>query len=196
VAAAALAVLDRGGLAALTMRSVAAQLRMATMALYRYVADREQLEMLVVDRILASVDVAVPRGEDWQERASVLLERMRTAVSEHPAAVPLVLRHRQSSPAALRWIEAMLTVLTEAGFTGRDRVIAQRAIVGYLLGFLQNEHYASIAGPGTAAMARLPVEEFPLLSQTAAQAAQMSVDEEFRGGARAVLRGLAAHRDV
>jgi len=47
------------------------------------------------------------------------------------------------------WIEAMLTVLTDAGFTGSERVIAQRTIVGFLLGYLQNEHYASLIGPGT-----------------------------------------------
>ncbi|WP_019930797.1 TetR/AcrR family transcriptional regulator C-terminal domain-containing protein [Nocardia sp. BMG111209] len=190
LAAAALAVIDRDGLPALTMRAVAGELRMATMALYRYVPDREQLERLVVDRIVTPVDVTPPPVADWRERAWVLLDRVRAEVSAHPEAVPLVLRYRQSSPAVLRWMEAMLTVLTEAGFTGRERVIAQRTIVGYLLGFLQNAHYASIAGAGTAVLAQLPADEFPLLSQTAATARTLSADEEFRGGAEVVLRGL------
>jgi AcrR family transcriptional regulator len=192
--AAALAVIDRDGLAALTMRSVAQELRMATMALYRYVADRDQLEMLVVDRILAAVEVTPPAGADWREQALTLLDRMRAAVSAHPGAVPLVLRYRQSSTPVMHWIEAMLSVLTAAGFTGRERVIAQRTVVGYLLGFLQNEHYASIAGAGTAALARMSAEEFPLLAETAAAARSLSVDEEFRDGARVVLRGLADRR--
>ncbi|MQY28390.1 TetR/AcrR family transcriptional regulator C-terminal domain-containing protein [Nocardia aurantia] len=190
LAAAALAVIDRDGLPALTMRAVASELRMATMALYRYVSDREQLERLVVHRILTPVDVTPPPIPDWRERALVLLDRVRAEVSAHPEAVPLVLRYRQSSAAVLRWIEAMLSVLTEAGFTGRERVIAQRTIVGYLLGFLQNEHYASIGGAGTAALAELPAGEFPLLAQTAATARTLSADEEFRGGAEVVLRGL------
>ncbi|MCX4092335.1 TetR/AcrR family transcriptional regulator C-terminal domain-containing protein [Nocardia sp. alder85J] len=193
LAAAALAVLDRDGLAALTMRAVATELRMATMALYRYVADREQLETLVVTRVLAAVDVTPPPGRDWREQVTELLDRVRVAVSVHPEAVPLVLRYRQSDLTVLRWMEAMLTVLTAAGFTGRERVLAQRAIVGYLLGFLQNEHYASIAGPGTAALAGLSVDEFPLLTQTAATARTLSVEEEFRGGAGIVLRGLGGH---
>ena len=192
LAAAALAVIDRDGLSALTMRAVAKELRMATMALYRYVTDRDELEILVANRILDPVDVSLPPGTDWRERATLLLDRLRAAASAHPAAIPLTLRHRQSTPASLRWIEAMLTVLTDAGFTGPERVIAQRTIVGFLLGYLQNEHYASLIGPGTETLARASAEQFPLLAETAAQARTMSPADEFRGGTAIVLQGLAA----
>ncbi|MET8777864.1 TetR/AcrR family transcriptional regulator C-terminal domain-containing protein [Nocardia sp. NPDC050713] len=188
---AALAVIDRDGLDGLTMRAIAKELRIATMGLYRYVADRDQLEVLVVDRVLSAMETAPPEGPDWRARATVLLTRMRAAVADHPAAVPLILRHRQSSAASLHWMEAMLTVLTDAGFTGSERVIAQRTVVGFLLGFLQSEHYASIAGPGTATIAALSTDEFPLLVQTAGQARTMSIDDEFYGGVEIVLRGLA-----
>src|SRR5216117_771329 len=107
------------------MRTVARELGMATMSLYRYVADRRGLEVLVVDHVLAEVDTSPPAG-DWRAQLTVLLGRMRAAASAHPEAVPLVLRHRQSSPSSLRWIEATLTVLTSAGFRGRERVVAQR----------------------------------------------------------------------
>ncbi|MEV0297165.1 TetR/AcrR family transcriptional regulator C-terminal domain-containing protein [Nocardia sp. NPDC050710] len=194
LATAALAVIDRDGLAALTMRSVAKELRMATMALYRYVADRDQLEVLVVDRVLDPIDLDLPAGADWREQAALLLHRLRNAVSAHPAAVPLVLRHRQASVVTMRYIEAMLTVLTDAGFEGPDRVIAQRTVIGFLLGYLQNEHYASIRGPGTASLASMSADEFPLLVQTAGQAQTMSVDDEFGGGVEIVLRGLEPRR--
>jgi AcrR family transcriptional regulator len=195
LATAALAVIDRDGLPALTMRAVAQELRMATMALYRYVADRDELEILVANRILDPVDISLPPVADWRERAAILLERLRAAASAHPAAIPLTLRHRQSAPASLRWIEAMLTVLTEAGFTGSERVIAQRTIVGFLLGYLQNEHYASLLGAGTAALAQAPADEYPLLAETAARASAMSPADEFRGGTAILLQGLAARLD-
>lgn len=187
---AALAVIDRDGLPALTMRSLAKQLRMATMGLYRYVSDRNQLEVLIVDQVLDTLDVSVPSAADWREQVTILLDRMRAAAAAHPATVPLLLQYRQSSMNSIRWIEAMLSVLTAAGFEGRERVVAQRTIVGFLFGVLQSQHYASIAGAGTAAMAKLPAADFPLLAQTAAQASAMSVDEEFREGVRIVLRGL------
>lgn len=189
IAAAALAVIDRDGLGGLTMRAVASELGMATMSLYRYVADREELEALVVDHVLADLDLSVPAG-DWRTGVRVLLERLRDAGCAHRDVVPLLLRHRHSSPASVRWIETMLGVLTEAGFTGRRRVIAQRTLVGFLLGALQNEYYAPLSGAGTAAMTRLSGEDFPLLSETAAQAREVSSAEEFGAGLEIVLRGL------
>ncbi|MEV6277768.1 TetR/AcrR family transcriptional regulator C-terminal domain-containing protein [Nocardia sp. NPDC051832] len=189
LAAAALAVLDRDGLSGLTMRAVAKELHVATMALYRYVPDRDRLEVLVVDQVLGGVDLSVPPG-DWRDQLRALLDRMRVAVTAHPAAVPLLMRHRQSAAATLHIIEAMLGVLAAAGFTGRDRVLAQRTVIGYLLGFLQNEHYAALAGPGTAAMAELAAAEFPYLTETAAEARRLGPAAEFHGGLDIVLRGL------
>ncbi|WP_280494799.1 TetR/AcrR family transcriptional regulator [Nocardia farcinica] len=187
---AALAVIDRDGLSALTMRAVAKELGMATMALYRYVPDRDGLERLIVDSLFESVDVCVPADTPWRERVILLLDRLRAAVAAHPETVPLLLAHRQSSPTSLRWMEAMLGVLTEAGFDGAERVIAQRTLVAFLLGFLQNEHYASVRGRGTAVIAELPEADYPHLTATARTALRIAPDEEFRGGAQIVLRGL------
>ncbi|WP_174184988.1 TetR/AcrR family transcriptional regulator C-terminal domain-containing protein [Nocardia barduliensis] len=190
VVAAALAVLDRDGLSALTMRAVAKELGMATMALYRYVRDRDALEVLVADQVFASIDTSLPAGGDWKARVAVLLEHIRDGFSAHPAAVPLVLRHRQSSVESLRVMETMLAVLTEGGFTGRARVIAQRTLVAFLVGYLQNKHYAPLPGRGTSVLAELPAADYPHLAQTASRAKDMSADDEFRGGVEILLRGL------
>lgn len=187
IATATLAVIDHAGLAALTMRAVAKELGMATMSLYRYVKDKDQLETLVVDHVLAGISLDLPPG-DWRSSVTILLGRLRDAVCAHREMVPLLLRHRHNAPASLRWIEAMLEVLTEAGFTGQDRVIAQRTIVGYLLGALQNEHYVSLAGAGTAAMTAMT--EFPLLAETATEGRKLSAATEFHSGLEIVLRGL------
>ncbi len=191
LATATLAVLDREGLDALTMRAVAKELGMATMSLYRYVADKDELEALVVEHVLARVSLTVPPG-DWPSRLTALLTRMRAAVLEHPSTVPLVLRHRHSAPSSLAWVEAALAVLTDAGFTGERRVVAQRTIVSYLLGALQNDHYGPLAGAGTAAMAT--AEQFPLLAETAGAARKVSAEEEFLRGLEIVLRGLGQSR--
>jgi AcrR family transcriptional regulator len=187
--AAALAVVDREGLSALTMRTVARELGVATMGLYRYVADRQALELLVVDHVFRSVDLSLPEGT-WQDRVRVLLDRIRVAVARHPGIVPLVLQHRQSAPGSLRLIEAVLSVLTDGGLAGLDRVIAQRTLIGHLLGFLQNEHFAALTGPGTIVMSELSPDDYPLLARTAGDARSVSPDEEFRRGLDIVLRGL------
>jgi AcrR family transcriptional regulator len=190
IAAAALAVIDRDGLAALSMRGVAAELGMGTMSLYRYVTDREQLEELVVDLVLSTVDVTRPERAPWPRQVAILVERVRNAVSAHPDVVPLTVTHRHTSRSLQRWAESVLTVLTEAGFTGLHRVIALRTLLSYVIGAIQLEHVGALSGPATAAMANLPPNEFPLLSQTARNAHPISSDEEFRRGLTILLRGL------
>jgi AcrR family transcriptional regulator len=182
---ATLAVIDRDGLDALTMRAVAKELGMATMSLYRYVTDKGELEVLVVDHVLAGVNLTVPPG-DWRERLVEVLSRVRDTVAAHPATVPLLLRHRHSVPASLVQIEAMLAILADAGFTGERRVIAQRTILAYVFGALQNDYYSPLGGAGTKAMAAQ--DELPLLAETAAVARTMT--DEFHKGLEIVLRGL------
>jgi AcrR family transcriptional regulator len=190
LAGAALAVVDRGGLTALTMRAVARELGMGTMSLYRYVRDREQIELLLIELVLTELDVVPPPEGSWRTRVTVLLERIRAAVAEHPAIAPLLPLHRGSSTAMHRWVEAVLRVLTEAGFTGRRRVIALRALLSYTLGAIQLEHLGPLTGPGTDALAALPRDTYPLLAETANQARGLPVAEEFRQGAGHLLRGL------
>jgi AcrR family transcriptional regulator len=189
LATAALAVIDRQGLAALTMRAVAGELGMSTMGLYRYVTDREQLESLVVDLVLTPVDATPPRGS-WQRRITVLVDRIRAAVSAHPAVVPLLLTSRHRSTALVGWGETILGILTDAGLTGKPRVIAFRALVSYVIGALQSEHLGPLSGPGTAALAALPSASYPHITDNAGLASTMTATEEFHGGLTLLLRGF------
>lgn len=193
IAAAALRVIDRDGLDALTMRTVAAELGMGTMSVYRYVTDRAQLEALMVDQVLGAVDMTVPeQPEAWTGRIEVLVERVRESVGAHPAVAPLLLIHRHTSAGSTRWGDTVLGVLADAGFSAEQRVVAFRALLGYMLGALQVEHYSPLSGPGTAALAALDPSDYPHLAKTAAAAQHVSVDDEFLGGLRLLLRGLAA----
>ncbi len=189
VAAAALEVVDTDGLAGLSMRAVARQLGMGTMSLYRYVADRDELEAMVVDLVLDGVDLASPRGSARHQLAE-LAERVRTATARHPAVAPLMLTHRHRSPASLRWGESVLGVLTTAGYDGKRRVYAFRALLAYIFGALEIEILGSLAGPGTRTLAGLPAGEYPLLSESAAVAAGIGPDEEFRRGLEILLSAL------
>jgi len=192
LASSALAVLDRGGLAGLSMRAVAQELGMSTMALYRYVADREELERLVVEFVLAEVDTRPPPRAPWDERVEVLVRRLRDVVSAHPEVVPLAVTHRHETPGVLRWSEAVLSVLTEAGFDGGRRVVALRSLLAYVIGALQLSRLGPLSGHGTVALSALQPNEYPYMAQTARQARGVGADEEFFGGLTALLRGLRA----
>lgn len=197
LASAALDVIDRDGLAGLSMRAVAKELGMSTMALYRYVDDREELEGLVVELVHSAVDTEPPPPDTpWQERIETMALRLREAISAHPAVVPLTLAHRHRTPSGLRWSEAVLSVLTEAGIQGERRVVALRCLLGYVIGAIQLEHLGPLSGRGTVAITELPQSEFPLMAETARFARGVSADREFSEGLATVLRGMDASREA
>lgn len=190
IAAAALAVIDRGGLGMLSMRAVAAELGLSAMSLYRYVKSRDELEGLVVDAVLRGIDLELLPGTDWRENVVRLIERARDAMRSHPSVVPLLLTRRHSSEGSVRWGEAMMRELAEGSFQDTERVVAFRALLSYLIGAVQVEHFGPLSGEGTAALAKLPGGEYPFLSQTARRARSVPPSDEFRRGLDAVLRGL------
>lgn len=198
LAKAALAVIERDGAGAdgLSMRAVADELGMGTMSLYRYVQSREQLETLVVDLVLdpaeGGPDLDVGHRRSWIGKASELARRAHAVATAHPALAPLLLARRHASIHSLRWGEALLGVLDEAGFAGERRAIAFRTIVAYVFGAAQLQQLGPLDGKGTAAMAALPREDFPLLAETAGSARRIPPDAEFLSGLKLVLRGIAA----
>ncbi len=197
LAEAALAVIERSGPSGLSMRAVADELGMGTMSLYRYVQSREQFEALVVDHVLdpaqGGADLDVGGAKSWTDKATELARRAHAVASAHPALTPLLLAHRHASIHSLRWGEALLGVLAEAGFAGERRTIAFRTIVAYVFGAAQLQQLGPLGGKGTAAIAALPREDFPLLAETARNARKIPRDAEFLGGLKLVLRGVAAH---
>ena len=204
LARAALAVIERdGGSAAstspgagLSMRAVADELGMGTMSLYRYVQSREQLEALVIDLVLdpaqGGPDLDVSGARSWMDKATELARRAHAVATAHPALTPLLLARRHASIHSLRWGEALLGVLAEAGFAGERRAIAFRTIVAYVFGAVQLQQLGPLGGKGTAAIAALPRGEFPLLATTARSARKIPADAEFRSGLKLVLRGIVA----
>lgn len=194
IAAAALRVIDRGGLPDLSMRTTAAELGVGSMSLYRYVKDREALERLVVDQVLASVETESHPRTSSDKQITRLAENMRTAVGAHPSVVPLLMLHRHTSLEVKRCAEAFLRILTAGGFTGQQRAIALRTLVSYLMGALQAQHLGPLDGPGTKAMTELLLDEYPLLAATANAARRIGPDKEFRSGIAIVLQGLACLR--
>lgn len=193
LSSAALAVIDRDGLAGLSMRAVSRELGMSTMALYRYVQDRSELEQLIVERVLGAVDSEPPAPDlPWPDRLRVMIGRLRDGVGAHPSVVPLTLTHRHRSPSVLRWSETVLGILTESGARGEQRVVALRGLLSYVIGAIQLEHLGPLSGQGTVAIAGLPADEFPNMAEVAQLARNVDADREFSGGLDVLLRGLGA----
>ncbi|MGW0215823.1 TetR/AcrR family transcriptional regulator [Micromonospora chokoriensis] len=138
----ALRLVDRDGLAALNMRSLATALGTGPMTLYNYVRDREGLEELVVDAVISAVELPQPTS-DWQHDVIQIATATWRALRAHPAAIPLVLTRRSTSAAAYAPAEALIAALRRSPLGDTDLLAAFRAVLGLIMGSAQ----AELAGP-------------------------------------------------
>src|SRR5512132_4308249 len=84
VVAEALTVIADEGVEALTMRNLAARLGVVPGALYRHVRNKEQLQDLVLDGVLAEVDCDLDPTLAWTARVTLLAHRLRDVLEAHP----------------------------------------------------------------------------------------------------------------
>ena len=87
--AAALALLDREGAEALTMRRLGGELGVEAMSLYRHVADRAALLEALADLLAAEIEPRA-REEQWADALRAFAGDLRGIARRHPAAFELV----------------------------------------------------------------------------------------------------------
>jgi AcrR family transcriptional regulator len=165
VLAAALAMADDGGLAALSMRSLAGQLRVEAMSLYNHVADKEGILDGLVELVAGEVTVPVVGGE-WRHEMRVRAHSLHEALMRHPWAAVLFVSRVNVGPNMLRLIDASVGCLHEAGFSWPMSDHAWCAIDAHVHGFtlqrlnfpLQPEQYAAAAAQF---LPLIPAETYP-----------------------------------
>ena len=122
----ALEVADEEGLDAVSFRRLAADFGVTPMALYRHVADRDDLLAAMSDLVLAEIEVPEHTDDDWVRALRDVLRSSVTAYTRHPAARRLSYLGLWS-PGSLALTERLVRLLTDAGFTEREGlVIIQR----------------------------------------------------------------------
>jgi TetR/AcrR family tetracycline transcriptional repressor len=135
VVRAAMKVVAAGGFEEMTIRSLAAQLGVAPMSLYRHVRDKNDLLTEVVDRMLARLWRPKVPVSEWQEWIADAAERLRAFLVEQPAAMHVFLLGPVVSPSNISRMDAMVEVLLGAGVDAEAARRAFAAIHTYTIGF-------------------------------------------------------------
>jgi AcrR family transcriptional regulator len=136
---AALALADERGLGAVSMRAVAERVGVTPMALYPYVGNKEALLDGLVDRLLASL-LPFGRGEgDWRGRLREGGRTARALARRHPSAYPLLFSRPSVTPDAVRVVDAIYTLLLEAGVPPREVPRLERLLSTFVLGYATSE---------------------------------------------------------
>jgi AcrR family transcriptional regulator len=199
--AAALALVDREGLAGLSMRALAGELGTGAMTLYNYVSQREDIDLLVVEAVIGEARWPLSGYAQWQDEVRAIATALWQAVRAHPHAIPLILTRRSRSPAVFEVTEALLRALARSGRSGPALLVAFRAVSGLITGLAQSE----LAGPlalqaeesaelTIARFRALPPERFAHLIDIANAAAGSTADGEFQASLDLLLAGLSADR--
>src|SRR5918994_4850747 len=120
----ALAVIAQDGIEALTMRGLAARLGVVPGAVYHHVRNKEQLQDLLLDGVLAEVEFDLDSSLHWTEQLKVLAHRLRRVLEAHPGVAGILKTRDPLGPHSLALAEAFLSPLLATGFADREAGLA------------------------------------------------------------------------
>lgn len=144
---AALAVADRDGGQAVTMRRVARELGVEAMSLYHHLRDREELLDGLAETMVRAGVPAPPTGLDTRTLLSSFGHGIRATALAHPDAFHLVGLRPLRNPAAAASVTALLKALGTAGLPPDRAVSAYRLVAAYARGFALSEIAGLTFGP-------------------------------------------------
>ena len=115
IARAALELIDREGLDALSMRHVAAELGVDPMMLYRSVPNREGMLRDVVSLLFEEIDLSEQPGETWDETLMRMHRSERAMALRHPHALQIVVLAPRDEEPVLSFARRLRDLLAKGG---------------------------------------------------------------------------------
>lgn len=150
IAAAALALVDREGLPALSTRRLGDELGCEAMSIYHHFPSKAHLMDALVDLMLAEARVPAAGEGDWLERLRRTAHSFRAMALKHPKFFPFFAVHRLNTRAGVAFVDGIIGILREAGFSDGDAARYFREIGYYLTGAALDETAGYAKGPSAA----------------------------------------------
>ncbi|MGF1425549.1 TetR/AcrR family transcriptional regulator [Kitasatospora sp. LaBMicrA B282] len=158
IAEAAVALADAEGMAAVTMRRIAAELGAGTMSLYNYVPKKEQLLDLMLDAVCGEYRLPEQPSDDWRADLRLLAHQQLDILRRHPWVVTLIRTRPSLGPNSLLYTEFFLGVLRDAELTGSQKMEALAMLSGFICQFADWENATRAAAGSSAEWQRELVE--------------------------------------
>jgi AcrR family transcriptional regulator len=136
VLTAAVALADEGGVESLTMRTLARDLGVVPMALYKHVSNKDELLDGMIDVVVEEIDRPL-EGADWKTaiRARILSARM--ALLRHPWASRVMESRTEPTPTVLAYMDSIIGMFLDGGFSIDLTHHVMHAMGSRLMGFTQ-----------------------------------------------------------
>lgn len=178
----AIRLVDADGLDALTVRALAARFGTGPATLYRHVASRDELLVLLVDRVIGEVELP-PTDLPPRAQVEALASGLRRVLLRHRALVPALPAAPLQGPNAMSGSERALAAFLAAGYTPEIAAAAYLALLDYVLGSVSFD---------SARLGREAYEARDSLDPRFGRVERLHSDEVFAFGIRALLDGLEA----
>jgi AcrR family transcriptional regulator len=132
----AVALADQGGIESLSMRKLAQALDVVPMALYRHVANKDELLNALVDVVIGEIDSPL-EGTDWKTTIRARILSARRALLRHPWASRVMESRTTPTPVVLEYLDSMIGLFRTGGFSLDLTHHAMHAMGSRMFGFTQ-----------------------------------------------------------
>ncbi|MDQ0840462.1 TetR/AcrR family transcriptional regulator [Streptomyces sp. V1I6] len=165
---AAVALADDIGIEALSMRRLAQELGVVPMALYKHVANKEQLLTGMVDVVMGEIDPPAP-GADWKGAVRRRILSARRAFVAHSWAAQVLQSRSSPTPVVLAYMDSVIGMFRTGGFSVDLTHHVMHALGSRMMGITQ-ELFDASPGRDSQAQAVAPqvgAVEFPYVMELA-----------------------------
>ncbi|GAB1820569.1 TetR/AcrR family transcriptional regulator C-terminal domain-containing protein [Herbidospora sp. RD11066] len=168
---AAVALADEAGLDGLSMRRLATELGVVPMALYKHVANKDELLDGIIDTVVAEIDPGPAEGE-WKPVIRARILAARQTLLAHPWASGVIEARQNPTPAVLAYMNSVIGLLRGGGFSVDLCHHVIHTLGSRILGFSQELFDDTATDPETQeAAAHAMKDTFPWLAEMALQVA-------------------------
>jgi AcrR family transcriptional regulator len=133
---AAVALADEGGAESLSMRRLAQELGVVPMALYKHIANKDELLDGMIDVVVAEIDPLI-EGADWKTTMRERILSARRALLRHPWASRVLESRGEPTPIVIAYLDSMMGVFLDGGFSVDLMHHAMHVMGSRMLGFSQ-----------------------------------------------------------
>ena len=131
----ALELIDRDGLAEMSMRKLAAELGVQASSLYKHYPTKDEVLDAVASKVAGEIDTSgFDRGDDWQDALAAWARSHRAALAAHPNLVPYLATGPGRRDVSLRIADAVHGGLVGAGWPPREATLIGAATRSLVLG--------------------------------------------------------------
>jgi AcrR family transcriptional regulator len=197
----ALRLADEGGIEAISMRKLAQALGVQAMSLYNHVTNKDDILDGIVDIVIGEIEVP-DLAMDWKTAMRRRAISVHEVLLRHPWAALAIMSRANVGPANLRYVDATLGCLREAGFSFEMADRAWNVIDSHIYGFtlqelkfpFEPEKYSEAAQHG---LSLIPADRYPYMNQLTHFVIDGSYDgiHDFEFGLELILDGLDRLRD-